>query len=90
MTKEWFDSRKEQLSSNAGLAAQKSWVDPLTKKRFGSENTYTAFVMSKKYQELVRKSGQPAPAPLVTVRRAEDTGDYTVCPQAWQCFICWV
>ena len=90
MTKEWFDSRKEQLSSSAGLAAQKSWVDPLTKKRFGSENTYTAFVRSKKYQDLVRKSGQPAPAPLVTVRRAEDTGDCSVSSQVRQCFLCWV
>lgn len=75
VTKEWFDSRKEQLSSSAAaLSAQKIWLDPLTKKRFSSENTYTAFVRSKKYQDLVRKSGSPAPAPVVSIRKPAESG----------------
>ena len=30
------------------------------------------FCSSKKYQELVRKSGEPAPAPIVTLRKVEE------------------
>lgn len=72
VTKEWFDSRKDQLTSTAALAAQKTWVDPLTKKRFGSENTYTTYVNSKKYQDLVKKSGKPQPEPFVTIKRTAE------------------
>ncbi len=74
VTKEWFDARKAQLSSVSTTGAapgQKVWLDPLTKKKFMSENTYQAHVRSKKYQDLVRASGAPAPAPVVTVRAAE-------------------
>lgn len=70
VTKEWFEARKAQLASAApAAAAQRSWLDPLTGKRFASENTYQAFVRSKKYGELVRKSGAPAPEPVIVVRR---------------------
>mmetsp|Transcript_14553 Transcript_14553/g.31692 ORF Transcript_14553/g.31692 Transcript_14553/m.31692 type:complete len:491 (+) Transcript_14553:70-1542(+) len=73
VTKEWFEARKAQLSVTAGSAGsegiQKLWVDPLTKKKFMSENTYQAHVRSKKYQELVRKSGAPAPAPVIIMRK---------------------
>ena len=31
------------------------------------------FCRSKKYQDLVKKSGEPAPAPIVTLRRVEDS-----------------
>jgi len=58
---------------------QKTWVDPLTKKRFGSENTYTTYVNSKKYQDLVKKSGKPQPEPYVTVKRTEEPGE-----RAWK------
>lgn len=75
VTKDWFDSRKEQLSSTAALAAQQTWTDPLTKRRFGSENTYNAFVRSKKYQDLVKKSGQPQPKPYISIQRNDDRGD---------------
>lgn len=74
VTREWFDSRKEQLSSTAALAAQQSWTDPLTRRRFASENTYNAFVRSRKYQDLVKKSGQPQPKPHVTIQRADAKG----------------
>ena len=76
VTKEWFDARKEQLSSSTTVApAQKFWYDPLTKKRFNSENTYTAHINSKKYKDLLRKQGQQAaPEPVVSVRRAEAAG----------------
>lgn len=74
VTKEWFDSRKELLSSTAALSAQQIWTDPLTKRRFGSENTYNAFVRSKKYQDLVKKSGQPQPKPYVSIQRNEENG----------------
>ncbi|KAG2424307.1 hypothetical protein HYH02_015197 [Chlamydomonas schloesseri] len=74
VTKEWFEARKAQLSSTAASATaaapvQRIWVDPLTKKKFNTENTYQVFVGSKKYAELVRKSGQPAPAPVIVTRQ---------------------
>ena len=75
VTKDWFDSRKELLSNSASsIQAQKIWTDPLTKKRFQSENTYTAFVNSKKYQDAVKKSGQPAPKPFVSIKRNDAPG----------------
>ena len=89
VTKEWFDSRKEQLSSTAALAAQQTWTDPLTKRRFGSENTYNAFTRSRKYQDLVKKSGQPQPKPYVTIQRAEDKGEsLQQLPGVWLIWAC--
>lgn len=74
VTKEWFEARKVQLSSSAaGTSAapvQRIWIDPLTKKKFNTENTFIAFVRSKKYAELVRKSGQPAPEAIIITRQA--------------------
>ncbi|KAG2437956.1 hypothetical protein HXX76_005571 [Chlamydomonas incerta] len=74
VTKDWFEARKAQLSSTAASATaaapvQRIWVDPLTKKKFNTENTYQVFVGSKKYAELVRKSGQPAPEPVIVTRQ---------------------
>lgn len=76
VTKEWFEARKAQLSSTAASATaaapvQRVWVDPLTKKKFNTENTYQVFVGSKKYAELVRKSGQPAPEPVIVTRQPD-------------------
>ncbi|EFJ43099.1 hypothetical protein VOLCADRAFT_96796 [Volvox carteri f. nagariensis] len=74
VTKDWFEARKAQLSSAAAGATaapvQRTWIDPLTKKKFNTENTYLAFVRSKKYAELVRKSGQPPPEPIILTRQA--------------------
>ncbi len=70
VTREWFDARKDQLQGTAAAAPQKTWFDPLTKKRFGSENTYLAHINSKKYKELVSKSGVPAPEPVVQLKRS--------------------
>lgn len=76
VTKEWFDSRKELLSSTATVGpVQKIWYDPLTKKKFSSENTYEAHVNSKKYKDLLKKTGQEVPAPVVSIRRADATGE---------------
>ena len=69
VTREWYEARRAQLSAAASGPLQRIWFDPLTKKKFYSENTYEAFTRSKKYQELVKKSGKPAPAAVVTVRR---------------------
>ena len=76
VTKEWFESRKELLSSTASNVGpiQKFWYDPLTKKKFSSENTYVAHVNSKKFKDLVKKSGQEPPLPIITTRRAEASG----------------
>ncbi|KAK9831427.1 hypothetical protein WJX81_003930 [Elliptochloris bilobata] len=71
VTREWFDARKEQLTATARTTATKVWVDPLTRRRFGSENTYLAHVNSNKYKELVRRSGRPAPDPVIVLRRAD-------------------
>lgn len=78
VTKEWFDSRKELLSSATTVGpVHKFWFDPLTKKKFNTENTYLAHVHSKKYKDLLKKTGQDAPAPVVTARRAENAGNST-------------
>ncbi|PNH04777.1 Zinc finger protein [Tetrabaena socialis] len=77
VTKEWFEARKAQLSSTAAgttaaAGVQQTWIDPLTKKKFNTENTYLVFVRSKKYLELVRKSGQPAPEAVIVTRQAAE------------------
>ena len=77
VTKDWFEARKAQLTSTAasttsGAATVRTWVEPLTKKKFATENTYQAFVRSNKYLELVRKSGQPAPEPVILTRKVEE------------------
>jgi len=46
------------------------WYDPLTRRRFYSENTYVAHTRSRKYAELVKKSGADAAPPPVVSRRA--------------------
>ncbi|MEW5300267.1 MAG: hypothetical protein WDW36_003208 [Sanguina aurantia] len=76
VTKEWFDARKQQLAITSSAAAAvpvtKIWLDPLSKKKFLSESTFATFTRSKKYTELVRKSGAPAPEPVVYIRREEE------------------
>ncbi|PRW45252.1 zinc finger protein [Chlorella sorokiniana] len=72
VTREWYEVRKAQLLATSATPVQKVWFDPLTRRKFYSENTYLAFARSKKYQELVRKSGEPAPAPIVTLRKVEE------------------
>lgn len=74
VTREWFEARKETLAASTGAAVSKIWTDPLTKKKFGSENTYKAYVNSKKYKDLVKQSGQPAPEPSISMRRAVPAG----------------
>ncbi len=46
------------------------YYDPLTRRKFMSKNAYTTNVNSNKYKELVRRSGQPAPAPIVRPAKA--------------------
>ncbi len=72
VTREWFDARKAQLAAAAAGAVQRVWFDPLARKKFYSQNTYDVFTRSKKYAELVRRSGAPAPAAVVTLRRVGD------------------
>lgn len=72
VTKEWYDARKSQIEAASSKNLQKVWLDPLSKRRFSSENTYLAFTRSKKYQDMVRKSGNPAPDPVITIRRDEN------------------
>lgn len=76
VTKEWFDARKQQLAISSSAASAtpvtKVWLDPLSKKKFLSESTFATFTRSKKYIELVRKSGAPAPEPVVYIRREEE------------------
>jgi pre-60S factor REI1 len=72
VTKEWYEARRAQLAASASGPLQRIWLDPLTKKKFYSENTYQAFTRSKKYLDLVKRSGKPAPAAVVTVRRLNE------------------
>lgn len=72
VTKEWFEARKSQLSGiSAAKSMQKVWFDPLSKKKFYSENTYQAFTRSKKYMEMVKKSGIEAPSPVITIKKID-------------------
>ena len=57
VTKEWFEARKAQLAgASTSSDAGRVWIDPLTKKKFSTENTYLAHTRSKKYQ--VRQLGE--------------------------------
>lgn len=49
----------------AAMAHVQVYYDPLTRKKFMSRNAYLNTVNSKKYKDAVRKSGQPAPEPIV-------------------------
>jgi hypothetical protein len=40
VTKEWFEARKAQLTSASAAPHQKIWYDPLTKRKFQTQNTY--------------------------------------------------
>eukprot|EP00891_Asterochloris_glomerata_P004280 jgi/Astpho2/4280/e_gw1.00064.65.1_t len=72
VTKDWFEARRNQLSGTAsGGPVHKVWFDPLTKKRFNTENTYQAHVNSKKYKELLKKLGKETPAPVVSIKRPD-------------------
>jgi hypothetical protein len=82
VTKEWFDSRKAQLSSVSTTTVQKIWFDPLTRKKFSTENTYQAHVRSKKYQDLVKKSGQAAPEPVIMLKKLDEDGGYRLAMHA--------
>lgn len=47
VTKEWFEARKTQLSSAAAAAPnQRMWYDPLTKRKFQTQNTYLVGVVT--------------------------------------------
>jgi len=72
VTREWFEARKAQLSAASSGSTQRVWFDPLTKRKFMSEQTYLAHVRSNKYQDLVKKSGEPAPAPVVMLKRLDE------------------
>lgn len=72
VTKEWFQARKAQLTTATTAPHQKIWFDPLTKKKFQTLNTYQAHVNSKKYQELVKQSGQSAPAPIIMIKQMQE------------------
>ncbi|KAI8469242.1 MAG: hypothetical protein J3K34DRAFT_522329 [Monoraphidium minutum] len=79
VTKEWFEARKAQLASAAAAPTQRVWYDPLTRRKFMSEAKYKEATCSKKYAELVRRSGAPAPAPVVMLKRL-DGGDAAAAP----------
>jgi pre-60S factor REI1 len=83
VTREWFDARKEKLAASSGTALVRTWMDPLTKKKFGSENTYNSYVSSKRYRDMVKQSGQPAPPPLISTRRSEPAPGEWDSPCAW-------
>jgi pre-60S factor REI1 len=40
VTKDWFEARKVQLSTAAAAPHTKIWYDPLTKKKFQTQQTY--------------------------------------------------
>jgi pre-60S factor REI1 len=78
VTKEWFDAKKSQLvGASQAKNMQKVWFDPLAKKKFYSENTYTAFTRSKKYLDMVKKSGKPAPEPVISINKKNEVGGTT-------------
>jgi pre-60S factor REI1 len=61
---------------DGGASLTKVWIDPLSKKKFYSENTYLAYTRSKKYADLVkRKSGGVAPEAVVRVFKENKDGE---------------
>ncbi|KAL6746598.1 hypothetical protein V8C86DRAFT_1839150 [Haematococcus lacustris] len=80
VTREWFEARKAQLASAQASTATATvppgcvrvWFDPLTRKTFRNEQTWQSHVRSNKYLELVRKSGEAAPEPVISIRRVVD------------------
>lgn len=72
MSKEWFEARKAQLLGASTSAQARVWICPLTNKKFSSENTYRAWTQSKKYRDLVKKSGGPAPEVIVRAAPAAE------------------
>lgn len=77
VTKEWFEARKAQLASAAAAPTQRIWYDPLTRRKFMSEAKYKEHVNSKKYADLVKRSGQPVPAPVIMLKRLDDAAPST-------------
>ena len=45
------------------------WFCPLTRKSFSNERTYLEHTRTKKYADAVRRSGEPAPEPVVREKR---------------------
>lgn len=43
VTRDWYEARKAQLLASAASPVQRVWFDPLTRRKFYSENTYLAF-----------------------------------------------
>lgn len=81
VSKEWFEARRAQLQrSSEQRPLQRTWLDPLTCKKFGSENTYLSFVNSKKYKAMVKRSGKVAPQAIV-VERSEDEPEASTLPK---------
>jgi len=82
VTQAWYDARAAALAvGGAGAdAGPRSWLDPLTRKRFASEATYKTFVASNKYKDLVRASGGPAPAPVVTAHAPREPVEAAAAP----------
>ena len=64
VTKEWFElhrdkllSRKAGSGSGGGAQAIAVFVDPLSKKTFGSQKKYVEFTQSNKYKKLLKAAG---------------------------------
>uniref|UniRef100_A0A1D2AEN6 ZN622/Rei1/Reh1 zinc finger C2H2-type domain-containing protein n=1 Tax=Auxenochlorella protothecoides TaxID=3075 RepID=A0A1D2AEN6_AUXPR len=74
VTREWYDARKSQLLGSLDTSVKRTWQDPLTGKKFGSENTYEAFTRSKKYRDLLSKLEGPAPSAIITIQRTGPAG----------------
>ena len=71
--REWFEAHRKLVGGGgAGGGADRGerewWVEPLTGKRFTSEQTFRAFTQTKKYKDLVRRNGGRAPEPLRRAR----------------------
>lgn len=43
MTRDWYEVRKAQLLASSPGPVHRVWFDPLTRRKFYSENTYLAF-----------------------------------------------
>ena len=70
----WSTTATSLATSQQLRPCRQVWYDSLTRKKFSSEAKYREATGSKKYQELVRRSGGPAPEPIVTLRKAPAAG----------------
>jgi pre-60S factor REI1 len=62
VTREWYEARKAQLLASSAAPVQRVWFDPLTRKKFYTENTYAAYTRRAQRRAAQRPVQEGGPA----------------------------